>query len=38
MADSFCQKDIEVHKEIEDLLDEVQYNIMKKAVTKELKG
>ena len=36
MADSFCQKDIEVNKEIEDLLDEVQYNIMKKAVTKEL--
>ena len=38
MADSFCQKDIEVHKEVEELLNEVQYDIMKKAVTKELKG
>ena len=38
MVDSFCQKDIEPRKEVEDLLNDVQYNIMKKAVMKELKG
>lgn len=38
MADDFCQKDIKPNKEIEDLLNEVQYDIMKKAITKELKG
>ena len=38
MVDSFCQKDIEPHKEVEDLLNDVQYNIMKKAVMEELKG
>ena len=38
MVDSFCQKDIEPQKEVEDLLNDVQYNIMKKAVMKELKG
>ena len=38
MTNDFCQKDIEPHKEVEDLLNDVQYNIMKKAITKELKG
>ena len=38
MTNDFCQKDIEPRKEVEDLLNDVQYNIMKKAVMKELKG